>query len=309
MIDAVRDIGKKAAEHELLAAIGMSSSALEAIGIQYPKKAAFRATNALNEIGLETANHEFESGYEHYRIGIVESIKAIYLRSIDDGLYAGNAIRGLEAIGLKTAEKRFKRATDSVVNALESIQKKAEATNDEKTMTDIAISLGNVLSEFGSYEQAIQEYNKAIDIDTERFEAWSGKGDAFMKMGKFEDALKAYEKSIELNPTARTSYYRKERALRALGRCPEAETALAKAKELESQAERFGKYLDIMSYANAANHRRDDEEAIRLYDKAIEIYPRKPNAWQLKAEVLRKVGRNTEADAAFLEAEKLGHKG
>ncbi len=46
--------------------------------------------------------------------------------------------------------------------------------------------------------------------------------------------------------------------------------------------------------------------ALRCYDKVIEIDPLDREAWQNKGDVLRELGRTTEADAAFGTAAKLG---
>ena len=308
VVDALRDIGGKAAENKLLDTIGMLGTVLEAIGLQYTKRAAFRAVNALDKIGVEVANHKLESGFEHYRVGIINSIKAICLKSIEQGLYVGNAVRALEAIGLKTAEKGFKRSTDSVIDALKIIETNAEEVKNERTMIETAIALGNVLSAFGSNEEATREYDKAIDKDSKSFGAWMGKGNTLMKMDRCEDALEAYEKSIEISPTV-SGWRKKESALRALGRSIEADAALANLKERENREARSCKFSELMGDAQAARLMHECDEAIRLYEEAIEISPKSAYAWYYKGEVLSKIGRNAEADYAFARAKELGYMG
>lgn len=308
VVDALRDIGGKAAEHELLMTIGRSTMALEAIGLQYTKPAAFRAINALEKIGVEIASHKLESGFEHYRVMIVKSIKVLCLKSVEQGFYVGNAVRALEAIGLKTAEKRFKEATDSVVDALKIIETKADEVKNERTMIETAISLGNVLSACDSNEEAIQEYDKAIDIDSKNFGAWSGKGDTLMKICRYEDALNAYEKLFERGQST-TGWHKKESALRALGRNLEAEAALANLKEWKNKVERSGRFLDLTGNAQAAILRSQFDEAVKLYNEALEIRPKSAHVWYYKGEVLSKIGRSAEADLAFAKAKELGYTG
>ncbi|MHB8117893.1 MAG: tetratricopeptide repeat protein [Methanothrix sp.] len=311
VVDSLRDIGKNAAKHELLSTIGMLTMVLEAIGLQYTKQAGFRAINALDDIGAEVANHKLDSGFEHYRVGIIESIKAICLKSIEEGLYVGNAVRGLEKIGLKTAEKHFNEATNSVVNALKIIEAKADEMKNERTMLESAISLGNVLSYSCSTEEAIQEYDKVIDRDSKNFEAWRRKGDTLMKMDRYEDALKAYEKLIELGSTVlfgeMIGWYKKESALRVLGRILEADAALANFKEWENRVARSNKFSELVGDAQAAEFMHQFDEAIKLYVQAIEISPKSAYAWYYKGEVLSKIGRNAEADYAFSKAKELGY--
>ena len=53
----------------------------------------------------------------------------------------------------------------------------------------------------------------------------------------------------------------------------------------------------------------DYEEAIRAFDKAIEIDPYLAGAWYNKGLALKLIGRTAEANAAFAEANKLGFNG
>jgi tetratricopeptide (TPR) repeat protein len=51
------------------------------------------------------------------------------------------------------------------------------------------------------------------------------------------------------------------------------------------------------------------EEAIKAYDRAIEINPQDTKAWYNKGTVLKALGRTIEADAAFTKAKELGSEG
>ena len=50
------------------------------------------------------------------------------------------------------------------------------------------------------------------------------------------------------------------------------------------------------------------ENAIKAYEKAIEIDPNLAGAWHNKGETLKSLGRSTEADAAFSKAKELGYE-
>jgi tetratricopeptide (TPR) repeat protein len=45
--------------------------------------------------------------------------------------------------------------------------------------------------------------------------------------------------------------------------------------------------------------------ALRCYNKAIEINPLEADVWHNKGDILKELGRSTEADAAFAKAEEL----
>lgn len=50
-------------------------------------------------------------------------------------------------------------------------------------------------------------------------------------------------------------------------------------------------------------------EAIQCFDKAIELNPQYIDAWYNRGQALKALGRTTEADAAFAKAKELGYKG
>jgi tetratricopeptide (TPR) repeat protein len=61
---------------------------------------------------------------------------------------------------------------------------------------------------------------------------WVNKGTALFSQGKYNEAIQAYDKAIELNPNLVLAWYNKGNAFKALGRISEADAAFAKAKEL-----------------------------------------------------------------------------
>jgi tetratricopeptide (TPR) repeat protein len=60
---------------------------------------------------------------------------------------------------------------------------------------------------------------------------WSGKGNA-LNLGRKDEAIQAYNKVIELNPNNVPAWYNKGRTQNILGRTTEADEAQAKVKEL-----------------------------------------------------------------------------
>lgn len=51
------------------------------------------------------------------------------------------------------------------------------------------------------------------------------------------------------------------------------------------------------------------EEAIKCYDKAIELDPNYSLAWGNKGEALKQISRTAESNAAFAKAKELGYNG
>ena len=60
---------------------------------------------------------------------------------------------------------------------------------------------------------------------------------------------------------------------------------------------------------SALKYRGFYEEAIKCYDKASELNPSRLDMWLNKAELLKILKRNTDAEAALTKAKELGYKG
>lgn len=65
------------------------------------------------------------------------------------------------------------------------------------------------------FEKAIECYRKAIEMDSEYFDAWHALGMAYLRAGKIKDAIEAGERSVQINPndmlahTSLSMYYMK----------------------------------------------------------------------------------------------------
>ena len=59
---------------------------------------------------------------------------------------------------------------------------------------------GNRYSRSGSYEQAIRDYNRAIEMDGAFAEAYYDRGFSFYELGRYEEAISDLSRAIELNP-------------------------------------------------------------------------------------------------------------
>ena len=128
----------------------------------------------------------------------------------------------------------------------------------------------------------------------------ASQGDELYDHGHYEEALERYDKAIELNPTFEVAYASKGSALRMLGRYPEAIAALDKAIALNPRYvwaynERGAVYSDEEKY----------EQAIADHDKAIELDAGNKFAYGLKGSALGMLGRYPEALAALDKAIEL----
>src|SRR4029079_17238087 len=68
---------------------------------------------------------------------------------------------------------------------------------------------GISFSNFGRYEEAIEEYNKAIEIDPRDYNGHYNKGNSLSNLGRNEEAIEEYNKAIEIDPRDYNGHYNK----------------------------------------------------------------------------------------------------
>lgn len=83
------------------------------------------------------------------------------------------------------------------------------------------------------WDQAIEYFNKALQIDPKYKKAWFFKGVTFQRMGRFEEELKCYEEYIKIDSTEAVVWYNKGVALGRLKKYSEAEKAFISAEKID----------------------------------------------------------------------------
>ena len=67
----------------------------------------------------------------------------------------------------------------------------------------------NKLSELGRYEEALEAYDRAIELQPDYALIWWYKGVVLNELGRYEEALESYDRIIELKPDFGTALYNK----------------------------------------------------------------------------------------------------
>lgn len=104
--------------------------------------------------------------------------------------------------------------------------------NKEEQNASYWLQVGLDLENQSKYDEAVQAYNKAINLNEYDADAWYLKGVALGMKDKYEEALQAFDQAIEIDPQYTYAWSGKAMILNALGRTGEADEAYAKAKEL-----------------------------------------------------------------------------
>jgi tetratricopeptide (TPR) repeat protein len=161
-------------------------------------------------------------------------------------------------------------------------------------------NLGLLLAGRGQTDEAIAEYQKALDIDPNQSEVHSNLGLALHKRGQWDDAIAHYRRALEIAPENSMAYSNLGNALIDRGQVEEAIVQYRKALEISPQAAEFHYNL---ARALAKQGRLDD--VLAEYGKVLEIKPDHAESHNDFGIALVGCGRLDEAIAHFQKALEL----
>ncbi|MDL5504086.1 MAG: tetratricopeptide repeat protein, partial [Candidatus Methanoperedens sp.] len=176
---------------------------------------------------------------------------------------------------------------------------------EDKAYTDAFgwINKGNTLVESGMYQEAIQCYDKALEINPVMADVWNNKALAMARIAKYEEAVTCYNKAIDLNPNDEEVIYNKGIALAHLGLTKEAIECYDKI--LEKNPMDAGAWCikgDILFESG------DFEGALQAYDRSIEANSRDETVWNNRGLTLVKLNRLPEAIESYDKALEINPK-
>ncbi len=161
-------------------------------------------------------------------------------------------------------------------------------------------SRGMVKLNLGEYEQAIEDFDIAIEIDPQLELAYNNRGMAKINLEKNEQAIKDFNKAIELDTQLDLAYSNRGWAKLNLGEYEQAIKDFDKAIELDAQ-------LDL-AYSNrgwAKFNLGEYEQAITDFNKAIEINPQFSISYHGRGIVKEKMGLHEGAAKDFNKAKEI----
>ena len=99
----------------------------------------------------------------------------------------------------------------------------------------LAYNYGTNSSKQGLYAEAIQNFDKAIQLDAEYAKAYNNRGNSYANLGQYQRAIEDFDKAIQLDPNDALTYDNRGLAYDALGQDAEANADQAKACSLNSK--------------------------------------------------------------------------
>jgi len=161
-------------------------------------------------------------------------------------------------------------------------------------------NLGAALFQKGQVDEAIEEYQKALKIDPDLAQAHNNLGNALLSRGRVDEAIAHYQKALEINPNIAQAHYDLGLALFRKGQVDEAMVQFQKTLEINPNIVQAHNNL-----GNALAQKGQVDEAIAQYQKALEINPNYVQAHNNLGNALAQKGQVNEAIAQFQDALRL----
>ena len=156
---------------------------------------------------------------------------------------------------------------------------------------------GETFLELKRYNDALEVYNRAVELKPEYAEAWIGQGNTHLGLKRYQDALEAYDKAIQLKPNYLEAWNGRGKALDYLQRYEEAIASFDSAlkiqpNNLDAWKERGNIQIKLQQYS----------EAIASFEKALKIQPNDFLAWHKRGIALHNLRRYQEALESYDKA-------
>jgi len=178
-------------------------------------------------------------------------------------------------------------------NLLKSLDRPAEAIKfyDEtiemcpQKCADAYFGKGHILIEKHRFKDALNCFNKSIELDASKEEYHYSKGNTLKLLEKYSDAIKSLDEALKINPSFACAYQAKGEVLSELKRFDESLVFLSKACDLES------KVSSLISKGNCLFSMHRFQEAIQCFDLVLKLDPYDMLAMAFKAKCQSEMNR------------------
>jgi len=134
----------------------------------------------------------------------------------------------LEKTPLKLLPTKDKRQIQSPAIHLDITTEKIESNS-----ADVWFNKGFALNNLGKYQEAIEAFDRVVEMDPSNSYAWNNKGYALNNLGRYEDGLQAFAKALVMDPNNIYAWNNKAWALNNLARYEDALLSSEKALEMD----------------------------------------------------------------------------
>ncbi|MEH1890604.1 MAG: tetratricopeptide repeat protein [Nostoc sp.] len=145
----------------------------------------------------------------------------------------------------------------------------------DEDLNILSVKLGDECFEKGEYQNAIANYNQALQVKSSDVALYYKRGLAHYQIGDYEAAIADYSQAIQMNLHDAKSYNKRGLALSQLGRLEEAINDYSQAIRINPNVA-----VAYKNRAEARSHVGDNQGAIEDYTQAIKINPDYADAYK-----------------------------
>jgi len=211
--------------------------------------------------------------------------------------------------------KRYNESLEAYEIGIEKIVLYKGELNQTEELSGLWLGKGTVLSlwagsinDDGLYEDAIKAFDKAIELDPQQNRGRLVKANALLNLGRYNESLNILDEAIEAasqNFEKAQIWFEKAHLFAEQGNYNETTEALEKVIELAPQDKDLLINGGVLLSAVLGKY----DDALKYYERALQIDPKDGYAWYAKGEALKSLSRTSEANAAFVKAKELGYQG
>jgi serine/threonine protein kinase/Tfp pilus assembly protein PilF len=175
-------------------------------------------------------------------------------------------------------------------------QQCAQALKLGQKLAPVHVTCGLINTAKGQYEQAVADFEQALQIDPRSYDALQGLAIAHNRLNKPELAEATYKRAIHLRPDLWTCYNELGRFYQSQGKYTDAVEQFKKVIEMAPES-----YWGFNNLGAAYIYVGDRGEALRMFEKSDQLTPNSPARSNMGA-ILAYEGRFGEAAQAYSRA-------
>lgn len=151
-----------------------------------------------------------------------------------------------------------------------------------------------------SYDSAVENFKRALEIDSQLVDALRGLALTYLDMERLPDAESAIRRALELDKRNADFWHDLGRIMEAQGDLNEAKYSYIRAIELNDSVSDY-----YLSWGHLELSRDEYANAEFAMKAAVRHQPKDPHNWQQLAIVYQIQGKNKEAQEAWDESDRL----
>jgi tetratricopeptide (TPR) repeat protein len=244
-----------------------------------------KGTNGPNKYGTSSDNYNERDTSLKYNLLVFGVIIALILL-IDSRITTLHENQKYGLLATKLATEYYKRKDYD--NALENFDLAIDFTPEDPSLY---MAKGDVLLKLHRYDEALIEFDHAIKEDNSFYKAHANKGMLLVLLNNHQDAIVSLNKALALEPNNKDNfllYAAKAKAFAHLGQNQEAIASAKKSISLNKNP------INYKIQGTMFGLLKDYQKAIDSYNKAIELKPDHIETYVNKLCPLLKLGRYQE---------------